>query len=1280
MRRSFIVLLGAWLGCVASSGTCSTWVARDGALGRLATDGQMEVALPGDVQTLVGSSDGGAWFTVGGRLWRASFGGDLRAHTDLVATALGDADGLAADSDDGSVWVATNASLLLHFASDGTLEQGMTLPAPATAMAVDLDHGIWVASGAQLIHFARNGVRLEMRDTGVASDQGVVAMAVDALRGALWIATTRGVVRVASIPSATQSSNEMISGDVVALALDPRSGVVVAIVDGSLVAVDGEGNPWTRFDRALPPDDQPLAVLHDAEDDAFVVKTMRALVRLDRDGRVLARHPAGTDAVVGTTPFRIAPTLALLRPPDGGAVADPRSEIVLGVGAACNGSPCDAGPDYRARVRVEAALDAIPLGDARVDSTSGRVFFPNRLPLRPGLNRLTAQVTDRFGNRATLDRDARLTLVDAAIDAGGAAAASRSAEAEMDRRIEKAANKPPTVTLTAPASGSTFASGADIALSAVAADPDGTIARVEFYRGGTTLLGTATGAPYRYVWSNVAPGNYSLTAKAYDNRNSAATSAPATIVVTSNQRPIVAVTSPVGGSFLPAGSSVTLSATATDPDGAIAAVEFLDGAMSIGIAMAPPYTVAWSGPAAGAHSIVARATDDKGATSDSAPVDIVVGETPKVVVTAPAACSEIDGPLDLTLAADAISTSGTIVSVEFFDGTASVGTAYASPWRVTLAGASSGSHSITARATDDHGFATVSRPSPFTVRTANLPPTVTIATPTEGARFALGSVLTLTATAADSDGAVVSVEYRLGGAGGSLIGSATTPPYAVAWSGMAAGSYTIVAVARDDRGASSTSSAVHVAIDANALPSVALITPTANATFVVPATIAMSASAGDSDGTIAKVEFLADSTIVATVTAAPYAASWSNAGIGTHSLAARATDNQGGVATSASVSITVIGNAPPTIALTSPTTNAAYFAPATIPMRANAADSDGAIASVEFYANGVLIGTSTAAPYGIVWDSVAAGTYSLTAKAIDDRGAVSTSSPVIVVVDTPTIGIAAALDGATIDDDNVLVQGSVSAPGNSAVTVNGVVTHIDDNGRFQANDVPLAPGQNVVTAMVMTQDGLTMSHTISVASTGRGAFVVRAAPTEGIESLQVTFTVENPGGVAFREIEFDLDGDGLPNVVATPAQFLDGVLTVSATYPVGTWVAGIKVYDDEDRLLYSTSKAIVVLSASALQGNLRAIYDGMLARLRVGNISGALTAFTGAAYDKYNAIFTQLQPSLASIVDQLGEIREVTFGMDLAEFSIVRDTSEGSQRFMLYMIRAEDGIWRIDGM
>jgi hypothetical protein len=286
----------------------------------------------------------------------------------------------------------------------------------------------------------------------------------------------------------------------------------------------------------------------------------------------------------------------------------------------------------------------------------------------------------------------------------------------------------------------------------------------------------------------------------------------------------------------------------------------------------------------------------------------------------------------------------------------------------------------------------------------------------------------------------------------------------------------------------------------------------------------------------------------------------------------------------------------------------------------------------------------------------------------------------VTVAGPPSLNIDDALADATIDDDNVLVRGFVSAPANAAVTVNGVVTHIDDLGRFQANDIALTPGVNTVTAIVTTQDGQSSSQSITINSTGAGAFVVHAAPTEGLESLQVTFTVEDPAGTPFKQIFVDLDGDGFPNLILTPDQFFDGKVNIRATYPVGTWLAVLTAYDEQDRVIYSTSKSIVVRIPAILQNDLRGVYDGMVTRLRAGNIPGALTAFTGSAYEKYNAIFTQLQPSLGTVLDQLGELQEVTFNMDMAEFSFVRSTADGPQRFMLYMIRAEDGIWRIDGM
>ncbi|MEV6985211.1 glycoside hydrolase family 48 protein [Sphaerisporangium sp. NPDC051017] len=95
-------------------------------------------------------------------------------------------------------------------------------------------------------------------------------------------------------------------------------------------------------------------------------------------------------------------------------------------------------------------------------------------------------------------------------------------------------------------------------------------------------------------------------------------------------------------------------------------------------------------------------------------------------------------------------------------------------------------------------------------------------------------------------------------------------------------------------------------------------------------------------------------------------------------------------------------NQPPTVALTSPTAGQTFTAPATVNLAANAADSDGTVSKVEFYNGTTLLGTDTTAPYTYSWTGVAAGDYSLTAKATDNAGATTTSSPVGITVSGTT--------------------------------------------------------------------------------------------------------------------------------------------------------------------------------------------------------------------------------------------------------------------------------------
>jgi hypothetical protein len=94
-------------------------------------------------------------------------------------------------------------------------------------------------------------------------------------------------------------------------------------------------------------------------------------------------------------------------------------------------------------------------------------------------------------------------------------------------------------------------------------------------------------------------------------------------------------------------------------------------------------------------------------------------------------------------------------------------------------------------------------------------------------------------------------------------------------------------------------------------------------------------------------------------------------------------------------------NQPPSVTLTAPAQGASFTAPANISLTAEAFDTDGTISKVEFYANGTLVGSDTTAPYSAVWSGVAAGTYSLTATATDNAGAMTNSTAVNVTVNPP---------------------------------------------------------------------------------------------------------------------------------------------------------------------------------------------------------------------------------------------------------------------------------------
>jgi hypothetical protein len=84
-------------------------------------------------------------------------------------------------------------------------------------------------------------------------------------------------------------------------------------------------------------------------------------------------------------------------------------------------------------------------------------------------------------------------------------------------------------------------------------------------------------------------------------------------------------------------------------------------------------------------------------------------------------------------------------------------------------------------------------------------------------------------------------------------------------------------------------------------------------------------------------------------------------------------------------------NVPPTVNLIGPLDGASYNWGDSIELIATAIDADGSVTRVEFYQGNIRLGEDTTAPYTFTWASPLGGNYTLTAVAIDDSGARTSS-------------------------------------------------------------------------------------------------------------------------------------------------------------------------------------------------------------------------------------------------------------------------------------------------
>lgn len=613
--------------------------------------------------------------------------------------------------------------------------------------------------------------------------------------------------------------------------------------------------------------------------------------------------------------------------------------------------------------------------------------------------------------------------------------------------------------------GSTI-TGASYDLNILAADADGEMfTEVKLLKNGTLLQSwapysaqvnitsqmTFTNGEYYYIMVKQADGDEAISSPIW--------------VGTVNQSPLVAITLPVQNSAFISPASISIEASATDPDGNISKVEFYQGTTLLGEDTSYPFSFLWTNAGAGTYQLKAKAFDNLGLSVVSAPIQVTVSNPgDPVTVTSSIAVAGDDmeessvgniannvNSTDIELVYDASTTAATqVVGLRFQHLNIPQGAVITNAYlQFTCDEVSTGSCNLTisGEATDNSSaFTTTAYNISSRIRTVanvNWIPEGWSVVGESGSKQQTPDLSSIVQEIVSRAGYIQTGAL-------SFIITGTGSRIAESYEGSASQAAKLVVSYTMEVG--------------NISPVVAITAPVNGSVFDGPASVVLTSTASDTDGSIARVEYFNGTTLIGVGEGASYSFTWNDVPAGNYVLTARATDDLGASTVSSAVNIQVNGpNQAPVISMTSPLEGASYTAPASVLINVSATDPDGSIARVDFYEGTNLLGSDNSSPFGITWSNVAQGSYTLTAVATDDKGATSISLPISILVNAaPVTEVFSAAISSGSDDAEETAKGEVSTSGDDIELVYDTKTTGSQVVGLRFNGVTV-PANSVIT-------------------------------------------------------------------------------------------------------------------------------------------------------------------------------------------------------------------------
>ncbi|QPF86525.1 hypothetical protein IC762_09680 [Bradyrhizobium genosp. L] len=660
----------------------------------------------------------------------------------------------------------------------------------------------------------------------------------------------------------------------------------------------------------------------------------------------------------------------------------------------------------------------------------------------------------------------------------------------------------PTKAPAAPAiTGESALSATQVKLSGTAAA--GTT--VDIYDQGSLLGSVKAGTTGSWTFSTpqLTSGDHSFTARATDSyANSSAASAAFLLSVTGSGpttptgpgTPTIASytnDSGVVGDGITNDNTLTLTGSAA----ANSTVKVFDGASQIGTATASS-TGTWSytttALADGVHSLTVKVTDTSGQTSAASTVLAV-----KIDTVAPSAPSIAGSTVNANAEATLTGTAEANSTVKVFDGATQIGVATANgsgAWSLVTPGLATGTHTLTAKATDAAGNTSAASGPVYVSSTNNAPTAPKIVSFSNDSGVANDGI-TNDSTLAISGTAAANATVKVFD-GTTQIGTATTGSsgtWTFTTGVLADGNHSFTAKATNASGSTSTASAaLAVKIDTTP-PAAPTMTESANAAASAAAstkTVSLTGHAeADStvkvfDGTTQIGTVIANSSGAWTFTTGTLAS-------GNHSFTSKAMDVAGN--TSAASSALVVNVPPSTSDLSAPkivkfsndsgVVGDGVTNDNTLAISGTAA----AYATVKLFDGTTQVGTAKAngsGAWSITTQALKDGSHDFTAKASDSAGHTSAASSVLAVKIDTTAPIAPKISAFSADHD--------AANGGATHANHGILT-----GTAEASStVSLFDGAKQIGTAVTNDKGV-WSYATSTLLDGNHTFTAKAMDAAG---------------------------------------------------------------------------------------------------------------------------------------------------------------------------------------